>query len=130
MSESYEGRQVVGIDLHRRRSVIVRMTEDGQLLETVRIVNDPQGLGEVMTWAGEAPEVVLEQRVVLLDHQPLQAVSGEGVDQLPRTGDAASRGSAIAVASYTPSATPVRVTVLAISRRRAAAARSCISSRS
>jgi len=50
----------VGIDLNRRRSVIVRMTEDGQLLETVRIVNDPQRLGEVMTRAGEAPEVVLE----------------------------------------------------------------------
>jgi hypothetical protein len=29
MTEAYDGRQVVGIDLHRRRSVIVRMTEDG-----------------------------------------------------------------------------------------------------
>ena len=35
------GRQVVGIDLHRRRSVIVRMTEDGRKLETVRITNSP-----------------------------------------------------------------------------------------
>jgi hypothetical protein len=26
MDASYDGRQVVGIDLHRRRSVIVRMT--------------------------------------------------------------------------------------------------------
>jgi hypothetical protein len=30
VSESYAGRQVVGIDLHRRRSVIVRMTEAGE----------------------------------------------------------------------------------------------------
>ena len=43
MSESYEGRQIVGMDLHRRRSVLVRMTETGQRLETVRIANDPRG---------------------------------------------------------------------------------------
>jgi hypothetical protein len=29
------------MDLHRRRSVLVRMTESGELLETVRISNDP-----------------------------------------------------------------------------------------
>ena len=60
MSESYEGRQIVGIDLHRRRSVLVRMTDTGDRLETVRISNDPDYLREVMTRAGEAPEVVLE----------------------------------------------------------------------
>ncbi|WP_219420581.1 IS110 family transposase [Pseudonocardia nigra] len=60
MSESYEGRQIVGMDLHRRRSVLVRMTESGQRLETVRISNDPEYLREVMTRAGEAPDVVLE----------------------------------------------------------------------
>jgi hypothetical protein len=38
-------RQVVGIDLHRRRSVIVRMTEDGEPLETVRIANEPLAFG-------------------------------------------------------------------------------------
>jgi hypothetical protein len=32
MSE-YAGRQFVGIDLHRRRSVIVRTTESGEVLE-------------------------------------------------------------------------------------------------
>ena len=36
----YAGRQFVGIDLHRRRSVIVRTTEAGEVLEAVRIVND------------------------------------------------------------------------------------------
>jgi hypothetical protein len=44
VSESYEGRQFVGIDLHRRRSVLVRMTETGETLETVRISNDPEYL--------------------------------------------------------------------------------------
>jgi len=57
---SYEGEQVVGLDVHRRRSVLVRMTESGRRLETVRITNDPQRLAEVMARAGEALEVVLE----------------------------------------------------------------------
>jgi transposase len=60
VSEQYAGRQIVGMDLHRRRSVLVRMTETGQHLETVRISNDRDYLREVMTRAGEAPEVVLE----------------------------------------------------------------------
>jgi hypothetical protein len=60
VSGAYEGRQIVGMDLHRRRSVLVRMTETGEALETVRISNDPQLLREVMTRAGERPEVVLE----------------------------------------------------------------------
>ncbi len=60
MSEAYDGRQYVGIDLHRRRSVLVRMTESGQALETVRIVNDADQLAVVMARAGEHPEVVLE----------------------------------------------------------------------
>ena len=60
MSGAYEGRQIVGMDLHRRRSVLVRMTETGEHLETVRISNDPEYLRQVMARAGEAPEVVLE----------------------------------------------------------------------
>ena len=39
MTEAYDGRQVVGMDLHRRRSVLVRMTADGKRLETGRITN-------------------------------------------------------------------------------------------
>jgi DNA-binding MarR family transcriptional regulator len=60
VSEDYSGQQLVGIDLHRRRSVLVRMTEDGQKLETTRISNDPEYLRAVMARAGESPEVVLE----------------------------------------------------------------------
>jgi transposase len=60
VSEQYAGKQIVGMDLHRRRSVLVRMTETGEHLETVRISNDPEYLRQVMERAGEAPEVVLE----------------------------------------------------------------------
>ncbi len=60
MSEQYAGKQIVGIDLHRRRSVLVRMTETGETLETTRISNDVEYLRQVMARAGEAPEVVLE----------------------------------------------------------------------
>ena len=44
MSERYAGRQIVGMDLHRRRSVLVRMTDTGEQLETIRISNDPEYL--------------------------------------------------------------------------------------
>ena len=61
MDGAYERKQIVGIDLHRRRlSVLVRMTEGGEKLETIRISNDPEYLRAVMARAGEAPEVVLE----------------------------------------------------------------------
>jgi transposase len=59
MSE-YAGQQFVGIDLHRRRSVVVRTTESGEVLENIQILNDVDRLGSVIARAGEAPEVVLE----------------------------------------------------------------------
>jgi transposase InsO family protein len=43
--EEHDGRQFVGIDLHRQRSVIVRQTNAGEQLSAVRIVNDPVALG-------------------------------------------------------------------------------------
>jgi transposase len=60
MTEGYDGRQVVGMDLHRRRSVLVRMTEDGRRLETVRVTNSPAALRAVIARAGEHPRVVIE----------------------------------------------------------------------
>jgi hypothetical protein len=60
VGEDYVGRQYVGIDLHRRRSVIVRQTEHGALLETVHIDNDPVALALEIAKAGPDPEVVLE----------------------------------------------------------------------
>ena len=52
--------QYVGIDLHRRRSVIVRMTEKGEVLSTVRIDNDPLAMAVAIAEAGPSPEVALE----------------------------------------------------------------------
>ena len=51
---------VRGIDLHRRRSVIVRMTPEGEQLGWVRLDNDPVALGLELAKAGSDPEVVLE----------------------------------------------------------------------
>jgi len=39
MTEADDAQQVVGMDLRRQRSVLVRMTEDGRKLGTVRITN-------------------------------------------------------------------------------------------
>jgi transposase len=60
METAYDGRQVVGMDLHRRRSVIVRMTEDGHRLATARIANSPAELRAQIARAGKSPKVVLE----------------------------------------------------------------------
>ncbi|CQD23897.1 transposase IS116/IS110/IS902 family protein [Mycobacterium lentiflavum] len=58
--DEYDGRQFVGIDLHRQRSVIVRQSESGEQLSAVRIVNDPVALQLQLEDAGADPEVVLE----------------------------------------------------------------------
>jgi transposase len=59
--DEYGGKQYVGIDLHRRRSVIVRMTPEGERIgPMVRIDSDPVELAAQIAWWGEEPEVVLE----------------------------------------------------------------------
>lgn len=61
MSEQYvSGQQYVGIDLHRRRSVIARLDERGELLGSVRIDNTPAGLVAEVAKAGPRPRVALE----------------------------------------------------------------------
>ena len=65
VSACYEGQQYVGIDLHRRRTVVVRMTSAGERLGTmVRFPSTPEALRREMTPAlspaGPAPQVVLE----------------------------------------------------------------------
>src|SRR6266568_305518 len=60
METAYDGRQVVGMDLHRRRSVLVRMTEDGRRLGTAKITNSPAELRRAIARAGKHPRVVLE----------------------------------------------------------------------
>jgi transposase len=60
MEAAYDGRQVVGMDLHRRRSVLVRMSEDGRRLGTAKITNSPAELRREIARAGNNPRVVLE----------------------------------------------------------------------
>jgi len=61
--------QSVGIDLHRRRSVIVRKDSAGTALETVQIENGALALAEVVAPAGERPEVVLEATYGYVRHE-------------------------------------------------------------
>ncbi|KUO12842.1 IS110 family transposase [Streptomyces dysideae] len=58
--QAYDGPQIVGIDLHARRSVLLRMTPDGQRLGRVRIDNSPAALKAEVAKAGPNPKVVLE----------------------------------------------------------------------
>jgi hypothetical protein len=60
VDESYVGQQVVGLDLHRRRTVMVRMTPADERLEAVRFASDPGVLAVQIAKAGPAPEVVVE----------------------------------------------------------------------
>ena len=60
MPEAYDGQQFVGMDLHRHRSVLVRMTADGRKLGMARITNSPAELRREIARAGPCPKVVLE----------------------------------------------------------------------
>ncbi len=53
-------RQYVAIDLHQRRSVIVRENERGEEVGVVRIDNDPVALSLALADAGPNPEVAIE----------------------------------------------------------------------
>jgi len=53
-------RRYVGIDLHRRRSVIFIMNGDGEKQSCVRITNEPVRLLEEVAKAGDDAEVVIE----------------------------------------------------------------------
>jgi transposase len=60
-SAGWGGRQYVGIDLHRRRSVIVCQDVEGHLLgDPVRVNNDVESWDRVNAMLGSAPEVVVE----------------------------------------------------------------------
>jgi transposase len=53
-------RQYVGIDFHRRRSVIVRKNAAGEKLSSLRVANDPLTIAAAVAEAGPSPEVVIE----------------------------------------------------------------------
>jgi hypothetical protein len=50
----------VGIDLHRRRSVVVILDPDGTKVSSRRIDNSPLELAKAVAEAGPEAEVVLE----------------------------------------------------------------------
>jgi hypothetical protein len=53
-------RQYVGVDFHRRRSVIVRLSAAGEKLSSVRVANDPLAIAATVAEAGPDREVVIE----------------------------------------------------------------------
>jgi transposase len=53
-------RQYVGIDFHRRRSVIVRLSGEGKKLAVTRVANDPVAIAAAVAEAGPDSEVVVE----------------------------------------------------------------------
>ncbi|MEV7891175.1 hypothetical protein ACWD3I_22835 [Streptomyces sp. NPDC002817] len=60
MVSEYEGHRYVDVDLYRKRSVIVRQTDDGIQLSAARILNDPVAPGLQIEQAGSHPDVVLK----------------------------------------------------------------------
>ena len=77
----------VGIDLHRRRSVIYTMDADGERLFCERIANDALRLLEVVSEGGRGAEVVIEATygwywaVDLLQRRRVLRASGAPVGQ-------------------------------------------------
>jgi predicted NBD/HSP70 family sugar kinase len=70
-------RHYVGIDLHRLRSVIVTMDDDGNVLDTVRVQNDPLEFVQAVTGRGGDLEVALESTYGWVRHEaPHDQVGG------------------------------------------------------
>ena len=64
--------EYVGIDLHRRRSVIVRMSPDGERLSTEKIDNDARSsTAAAIVPAGPNPKVVVEACYGWVRHEAL-----------------------------------------------------------
>jgi hypothetical protein len=70
-------KQYVAIDLHRRRSLIVRQSESGEELSVVRIDNDPVALSLAVAEAGPNPEVAIDATYDWVRHEaPHDRVGG------------------------------------------------------
>jgi hypothetical protein len=64
-------RQYVGIDFHRRRSVIVRVSAAGDRLSVVRVPNEASAISAAVAEAGPKPEVVIEATYGWVRHEAL-----------------------------------------------------------
>ena len=62
METTHDGRQVVRLDLHWRRSELVQMTEDGQRLATARFTNNPAELRWEIARAGSSRRCCWKRR--------------------------------------------------------------------
>ena len=54
------GREYVGINFHRRRSVVARLSASDKWLSVVRVDNSPAALADAVTLAGDGAEIVIE----------------------------------------------------------------------
>ena len=54
------GQEYVGIDLHRRRSVIYRMDQAGDKIDSVRVDNDPIHFAKEVSAAPVGSDVIVE----------------------------------------------------------------------
>ena len=52
--------EYVGIDLHRRRSVIYRMDEAGEKIDSVRVDNEPSRFAKKVSAAPVGSDVIVE----------------------------------------------------------------------
>ena len=69
--------QYVAIDLHSRRSLIVRQNARGEQLAVVSIDNDPVALSLALAEAGPNPEVAIEATYGWVRHEaPHDRVGG------------------------------------------------------
>ena len=54
------GKEYVGIDLHRRRSLIYRMDQAGEKIDSVRVDNEPSHFAEAVSTAPVGSDVIVE----------------------------------------------------------------------
>ena len=99
--------QYVGIDLHRGSTTIVRLTEDGEVLGTGRIVSQPFELAQAMAAAGPEPEVVLNPPMAGIGRamssrtsapsstSPTPSVTTGGTDASRTTSESAAKSSSV-----------------------------------
>ena len=54
------GKEYVGIDLHRRRSLIYRMDQAGDKIDSVRVDNEPSHFAKAVSTAPVGSDVIVE----------------------------------------------------------------------
>ena len=84
-------REYVGIDFHRRRWEVVRLSAAGERLSVVRVDNDPVAIAAAVGEAGPGQEVVIEATYgwywVLPERGRVAPARAEGTFRLIRLGE-------------------------------------------